>query len=541
MKANKEKKNLKKPTQKHEKRFNESEKLRKILEPKPNPNSDYVSKQPDFVIPLGEEKIFILPEIKCQLNISQERLLKINCFPNGFISITKTSKTSDGKHYNFSLKGISNGRCVVNLKLHNRIISRFIVSAGTGINPNIFKVQIGEALKIKFAEKPLILSKHQEKKLDVSISPAGICAFVKSDDYDEVDGHRYFIIKGLSDGHCFVQLKLGKKPLGLIEVSSGTGINRAEDDIVKLNNVRIAFKHGNDERVIINHMNLNIKRGEILGLVGESGSGKTTVGRAIIRVNHVSGGTISYNNTVISGKVPHSVDRALKVRMQMIFQDPSASLNDRANVDYIVSEGLRAFHLYRDEKDRLEKVENIMKEVGLRPEHLKRYPHEFSGGQRQRIGIARCMIMNPEFIIADEPISALDVSIRAQVLNLIKQFQIKNNMTVIFIAHDLSVVKYISDRIAVIYNGHLVEIASANHLFELPLHPYTKSLLSAVPIPDPRVERVKKIVVYNPHMHNYTEDDMPELYEVEPNHWVHCDKKELQEYLRIVEESKHEK
>lgn len=305
----------------------------------------------------------------------------------------------------------------------------------------------------------------------------------------------------------------------------------SEETIVKMRDVRIAFKIGSIERVIINHLNLDIKRGEILGLVGESGSGKTTIGRALIRINKVSGGEITYNGVRISGKIPKKTERLLKTKMQMIFQDPGDSLNDRANIDYIVSEGLRAFHLYKDDADRLEKVTHMMERVGLRPEYLNRYPHEFSGGQRQRIGIARCMIMNPEFIVADEPISALDVSIRAQVLNLIKEFQQERKMTVVFIAHDLSVVRYISDRIAVIYAGHLVEIAPANRLFEAPLHPYTKSLLSAVPIPDPKVERKKKIITYNAmETHHYVKSDAPQLVEIEKDHFVRCNTPELKAY-----------
>ena len=304
-----------------------------------------------------------------------------------------------------------------------------------------------------------------------------------------------------------------------------------DDTIVKMRDVRIAFKIGSIERVIINHLDLDIKRGEVLGLVGESGSGKTTIGRALIRINKVSGGSVTFNGVKISGKIPKKTERLLKTKMQMIFQDPGDSLNDRANVDYIVSEGLRAFHLYKDENDRLEKVTHMMERVGLRPEYLTRYPHEFSGGQRQRIGIARCMIMNPEFVIADEPISALDVSIRAQVLNLIREFQQERKMTVLFIAHDLSVVRYISDRIAVIYAGHIVEIAPANRLFEAPLHPYTKSLLSAVPIPDPKVERNKKIVVYNAaETHHYVKSDAPKLVEIEPEHFVRCNTPELEAY-----------
>lgn len=304
-----------------------------------------------------------------------------------------------------------------------------------------------------------------------------------------------------------------------------------EKNIVEMRDVRVAFKIGSIERVIINHLNLDIRRGEVLGLVGESGSGKTTIGRALIRINKVSGGAITYNGVKISGKINKKVERLLKTKMQMIFQDPGDSLNDRANIDYIVSEGLRAFHLYKDEKDRLDKVTHMMERVGLRPEYLTRYPHEFSGGQRQRIGIARCMIMDPELVIADEPISALDVSIRAQVLNLIREFQQERKMTVLFIAHDLSVVRYISDRIAVIYAGHIVEIAPANRLFEAPLHPYTKSLLSAVPIPDPKVERKKKIIVYNAAAtHHYVKSDAPQLVEIEPDHFVRCNTPELQTY-----------
>ncbi|MDR0934904.1 MAG: ATP-binding cassette domain-containing protein [Erysipelotrichaceae bacterium] len=305
-----------------------------------------------------------------------------------------------------------------------------------------------------------------------------------------------------------------------------------DDVIVKMRDVKISFKIGSQERVIINHLNLDIKRGEILGLVGESGSGKTTIGRAIIRINPVREGEITYNNVPISGKITKDRERLLKTKVQMIFQDPSASLNERANIDYIVSEGLRAFHMYDSEEDRIEKVKAILKRVGLRPEFLSRYPHEFSGGQRQRIGIARCMVMNPEFVIADEPISALDMSIRAQVLNLIKQFQKEDNLTVLFIAHDLSVVKYISDRIAVIYAGKLVELAPAQRLFEAALHPYTKSLLSAVPIPDPQIEKQKQIVVYDPSMHNYSSLNVPEFVEVEPGHFVRASECELEEYRK---------
>lgn len=190
----------------------------------------------------------------------------------------------------------------------------------------------------------------------------------------------------------------------------------------------------------------------------------------------------------------------------MVFQDPAASLNERATVDYIVSEGLYNFKLFENEADRVRKVEEIIEEVGLLPEHLTRYPHEFSGGQRQRIGLARAMVMEPELVVADEPISALDVSIRAQVLNLLKKFQQERGTTYLFIAHDLSIVRFISDRIGVIYKGDIVEVAPAEELFNFPLHPYTRSLISAIPIPDPALEKNKVLFTYDPSVHDYSVD-----------------------------------
>ncbi len=305
--------------------------------------------------------------------------------------------------------------------------------------------------------------------------------------------------------------------------------------LVQMRDVQIGFYNKNEFFPIVKDLNLDIYQGEILGLVGESGSGKTTIGRAIMRIIPTQGGIITYNGERISGKLSYNDKRKLKKKIQMIFQDPSACLNDRSNVDYIVSEGIRAFHMFEDEKDRLEKVSNAITEVGLRSEHLSRFPHEFSGGQRQRIGIARSVIMNPELVIADEPISALDVSIRAQVLNLIRKFQVEKKMTVLFIAHDLSVVKYISDRIAVIYHGRIVEVAPANRLFEAPLHPYTKSLLTAIPLPDPKLERNKKIVVYDDSIHDYSLDT-PEFVEIEKGHFVYANKKELEEYRNALNE-----
>ena len=298
--------------------------------------------------------------------------------------------------------------------------------------------------------------------------------------------------------------------------------------IIQLKNVDINF--GSFKAV--KNATFDIYKGETFSLVGESGSGKTTIGRAIIRINGVSNGEILFEGKRISGKISRKDDREVVRNIQMIFQDPAASLNERATVDYIVSEGLYNFHLFENEADRVRKVENIIKEVGLLPEHLTRYPHEFSGGQRQRIGIARSIVMEPKFVIADEPISALDVSIRAQVLNLLKKFQKELGITYLFIAHDLSIVRFISDRIGVIYKGDMVEIAETEELFSYPLHPYTKSLLSAIPVPDPKIEKNKKLFIYDPSIHDY-ETDKPSLQDIGHNHLVFCNSKEFEEYQKI--------
>lgn len=308
--------------------------------------------------------------------------------------------------------------------------------------------------------------------------------------------------------------------------------NEEKEVLLSLKNVDISFGKGKNAFKAVNNANFDIYKGEIFSLVGESGSGKTTIGRAIVRINPISNGQIIFKNKVISGKLSKKEDREVVRNIQMIFQDPAASLNERATVEYIVSEGLNSFKLYSNEKERMEKIENIIKEVGLLPEHLTRYPHEFSGGQRQRIGLARSIVMEPELIIADEPISALDVSIRAQILNLLKKFQKELNMTCLFIAHDLSIVKFISDRIGVIYKGDIVEIAEANELFSFPLHPYTKSLLSAIPVPDPNIEKNKKLFVYDSSIHDYQEDK-PSLQNIGHNHFVFCNAKELEKYKEI--------
>ena len=302
--------------------------------------------------------------------------------------------------------------------------------------------------------------------------------------------------------------------------------------LLSLKNVDITFGKGDDAVRAVKNASFDIYKGETFSLVGESGSGKTTIGRAIIRVNPCAAGEIQYKGVRISGKTPKSLDREVIRNIQMVFQDPAASLNERATVDYIVSEGLYNFHLFENEEDRVRKVENIISEVGLLPEHLTRYPHEFSGGQRQRIGLARAMVMEPELVVADEPISALDVSIRAQVLNLLKKFQRERDITYLFIAHDLSIVRFISDRIGVIYKGDIVEIAEAEELFDFPLHPYTRSLISAIPIPDPILEKNKVLFTYDPSVHDYSEDK-PELVDIGNNHFVYGNKKEIEEYKAI--------
>ncbi|MCD8161468.1 MAG: ATP-binding cassette domain-containing protein [Clostridiales bacterium] len=306
-----------------------------------------------------------------------------------------------------------------------------------------------------------------------------------------------------------------------------------KEKLIEVKDLQITFGSGRKKFVAVDHVNFDIYKGETFSLVGESGSGKTTIGRAIIRVNPTSAGEIYFKGQKINGKISKELDQEVIRKCQMIFQDPQASLNERAKVDYIISEGLYNFHLYKDEADRERKVQEALHEVGLLPEFASRFPHEFSGGQRQRIGIARALVMEPEFIVADEPISALDVSIRAQVLNLLNKLKASRGLTYLFIAHDLSVVRFISDRIAVIYKGRIVELAEAEELFLNPLHPYTQALLSAVPIPDPELEKKKKLLVYDPSIHDYSVDG-PIWYEIKPGHFVYGNKKEIKGYEAIV-------
>ena len=309
--------------------------------------------------------------------------------------------------------------------------------------------------------------------------------------------------------------------------------NNRREKLLEVQNLSVTFGSKRAPFRAVDDVSFHIYKGETFGLVGESGSGKTTIGRSIIRINPISGGAVLYKGERISGRISREMDRKVTRSIQMIFQDPMASLNERAKVSYIVSEGLYAGGHRLTEAEKQEKVAKALSDVGLLPEFASRFPHEFSGGQRQRIGIARALIMDPEFIIADEPISALDVSIRAQVLNLMGQLQKERGLTYLFIAHDLSVVRFISDRIAVIHKGKLVELAESEQLFAHPLHPYTRALLSAIPMPDPASEKRKQLLVYDPSCHDYTQDG-PVWSELEPGHFVLGNQRELDAYRKML-------
>ena len=312
-------------------------------------------------------------------------------------------------------------------------------------------------------------------------------------------------------------------------MSTADSVNISMEPLIEVRDLRVAFGERRRRFEAVRGVSFDIRQGETFGLVGESGSGKTSIGRAIIRVYQTAGGEIRYRGERISGRISRELDRQVTREIQMIFQDPMASLNERAKVDYIVSEGLYSVEKHLGREERQARVRKALEDVGLLPEFASRFPHEFSGGQRQRIGIARALVMNPRFIIADEPISALDVSIRAQVLNLMSGLQRERGLTYMFISHDLSVMRFICDRIAVIHRGVLVELAATEQLFRLPLHPYTQALLSAVPLPNPAWEKKKKPIVYDESVHDYS-TDQPGWQEVEPGHFVLANQKELSEY-----------
>ena len=300
--------------------------------------------------------------------------------------------------------------------------------------------------------------------------------------------------------------------------------------LVEVNHLNVTYGSGKKAYEAVQDANFKIYKGEIFGLVGESGSGKTTIGRAILRILPTSGGEILYKGQKINGRISRQLDRQIIKEIQMIFQDPQSSLNERAKVSYIVGEGLQNVRPDLSTAQQEEKARQALLDVCLLPEFASRFPHEFSGGQRQRIGIARALIVEPEFIIADEPISALDMSIRAQVLNLLRRLQKERGITYLFIAHDLSVMRYISDRIAVIHKGRIVELAEAEELTVHAIHPYTRSLLSAIPMPDPRRERQKKLLVYDPAMHDYSRE-APQWRELRPEHFVLCSAAEAEQGL----------
>ena len=301
--------------------------------------------------------------------------------------------------------------------------------------------------------------------------------------------------------------------------------------LLEVRNLKQYFPLGRKAVVkAVDDVSFHIYEGETFGLVGESGSGKSTTGRTIIRLYDHTSGEVIFDNKVISDKkLPKDDKIYINKHMQMIFQDPMACLNPRMTVMDIIAEGLDIHGLCKTKEERTQKVYELLRTVGLNEQHASRYPHEFSGGQRQRIGIARALAVEPKFIIADEPISALDVSIQAQVVNLLRKLQKENGLTYLFIAHDLSMVKYISDRIGVMHKGKLVELATSDELYENPLHPYTKSLLSAIPLPDPNYEKTRKRIKYDPSIHDYSKEN-PEWVEIRPGHFIYGSKSELNNY-----------
>jgi oligopeptide transport system ATP-binding protein len=309
-----------------------------------------------------------------------------------------------------------------------------------------------------------------------------------------------------------------------------------KEKILEIKNLSQHFKLDKNTVIkAVDNINFEIYKGEIFGLVGESGSGKSTLGRSIMKLHdHTSGEIIYKGNKISDKKIYKKQKNMLKKNMQIIFQDSTSALNPRMTVGDIISEPLKIQGIYNNKEDRLNKVYEMMSLVGLDKNYINRYPTEFSGGQRQRIGIARALCINPEFIIADEPIASLDVSIQAQIVNLFKKLQKEKELTCLFIAHDLSMVRHISDRIGVMYNGKLVELAQANELYNNPIHPYTKSLLSAIPVLDPKYAKIRTKTIYNPSMHDYSVYK-PKWIEISLGHYVYASEKELCIYNQKIE------
>ena len=352
-------------------------------------------------------------------------------------------------------------------------------------------------------------------------------------------------------------------------------MNSSDNALLSVRHLSMYFGKGPYALKAVDDVSFDINKGEVFGLVGESGCGKTTTGRTIIRLYNATGGEVYFKGQrIVAGTLQYRnelkeikeklktvspdeaeglknraaelrqeirrakhdqkhADKKLVTKIQMIFQDPVASLDPRMTVREIIAEGLKIQGV-KDKKFIDQEVYRMLDTVGLVAEHAQRYPHEFSGGQRQRIGVARSIIMNPEVIIADEPISALDVSIRAQVINLLNDLRKDMGLTILFIAHDLSVVKYFSDRIGVMYFGKMVEMASSDELFLNPLHPYTRSLLSAIPQPDPEYEKGRTRITYNPLKDHDYSTDKPSFKEIKPGHFVLCNDAEFRSYLSIL-------
>ena len=298
--------------------------------------------------------------------------------------------------------------------------------------------------------------------------------------------------------------------------------------LLEVKNLKQYFGAPSNPIKAIDGISFDVFEGETLGLVGESGCGKSTTGRSIIRLYDITEGEILFKGKNIHAGKSRKEIKQFNREMQMIFQDPYASLNPRMTAGEIIAEGFDIHGLYKNKAERKERIGELLEAVGLNREHANRYAHEFSGGQRQRIGIARALSLDPSFIIADEPISALDVSIQAQVVNLLKQLQKERNLTYLFIAHDLSMVKYISDRIAVMYRGKIVELGEANEIYNNPIHPYTKSLLSAVPLPDPLTERKRQRISY---VHEET-TETARAHEVLPNHFVYGSDSQIKKWTK---------
>lgn len=312
-----------------------------------------------------------------------------------------------------------------------------------------------------------------------------------------------------------------------------------KEKILEIKNLKQYFHLDKSTTVkAVDDISFDIYKGEIFGLVGESGSGKSTTGKTIIKLHEPTGGEVIYKGNCISDKKAYKfVKKDVNKSMQIIFQDSTSSLNPRMTIGDIISEPLKIQGVCKNKAERLGKVYEMLNLVGLDRSYANKYPSDFSGGQRQRIGIARALSVAPEFIIADEPIASLDVSIQAQIVNLFKKLQKEKNLTCLFIAHDLSMVRHISDRIGVMHNGKLVELANSEELYNNPIHPYTKSLLSAIPIPDPRYAKSRNRVEYNSNMYNCSSDKLSSWIEASEGHFVYASKSDIDKYqqnLKVV-------